>query len=174
MILLDHRAANQISTRMLRVIKYRGSTHGTNEYPFLIDAEGISVMPVTSLTLDHPVSSERITSGIPSLDKMLNNAGYFRGSSILVSGTAGTGKSSIAATFAHATCLRGERCLYFAFEESPQQIVRNMQSIGLNLQQHVDNGLLQFQASRPTLNGLEMHLVGIYKLVQTYTVGGYS
>ena len=168
MILLDHRAVNQISTRMLRVIKYRGSTHGTNEYPFLIDAEGISVMPVTSLTLDHPVSSERITSGIPSLDKMLDNAGYFRGSSILVSGTAGTGKSSVAATFAHATCLRNERCLYFAFEESPQQIVRNMQSIGLNLQQHIDNGLLQFQASRPTLNGLEMHLVGIYKLIQTY------
>ena len=167
-ILLDHRVANQISTRVLRVVKYRGSTHGTNEYPFLIDEDGISVMPVTSLTLDHPVSSERITSGIPSIDKMLDDQGYFRGSSILVSGTAGTGKSSIAATFAHATCLRGERCLYFAFEESPQQIVRNMQSIGLTLQQHIDKGLLRFHASRPTLNGLEMHLVVIYKLVQTY------
>ena len=164
-ILLDHRVTNQISTRLLRIVKYRGSTHGTNEYPFLIDEDGISVLPVTSLTLDHPVSSERITSGIASLDKMLDNKGYFRGSSILVSGTAGTGKSSIAATFAHATCLRHERCLYFAFEESPQQIVRNMRSIGLNLQQHIANGLLQFHAARPTLNGLEMHLVAIYKLV---------
>ncbi|MBO0938494.1 circadian clock protein KaiC [Fibrella sp. HMF5335] len=165
-ILLDHRVANQISTRMMRIIKYRGSTHGTNEYPFLIDKDGISVLPVTSLTLDHPVSSERITSGISSLDKMLDNKGFFRGSSILVSGTAGTGKSSIAATFANATCLRNERCLYFAFEESPQQIVRNMQSIGLDLQRHVDKGLLQFHAARPTLNGLEMHLVAIYKLVK--------
>jgi circadian clock protein KaiC len=167
-ILLDHRVANQISTRMLRIVKYRGSTHGTNEYPFLIDEDGISVMPVTSLTLDHPVSSERITSGVPSLDKMLDNKGYFRGSSILVSGTAGTGKSSIAATFAYATCLRGERCLFFAFEESPQQIVRNMHSIGLDLAQFVNSGLLHFNASRPTLNGLEMHLVAIYKLVRNY------
>ncbi|MBO0933097.1 circadian clock protein KaiC [Fibrella aquatilis] len=164
-ILLEHRVSNQISTRLLRIVKYRGSTHGTNEYPFLIDEDGISVLPVTSLTLDHPVSSERISSGIPSLDKMLDNKGYFRGSSLLVSGTAGTGKSSIASTFAYATCLRGERCLYFAFEESPQQIVRNMGSIGLDLQQFVNNGLLQFHAARPTLNGLEMHLVAIYKLV---------
>ncbi len=165
-ILLDHRVANQISTRLLRIVKYRGSTHGTNEYPFLIDEEGISVMPVTSLTLDHAVSSERLTSGIAALDKMLDGKGFFRGSSVLVSGTAGIGKSSMASTFAYATCLHNERCLYFAFEESPQQIVRNMRSIGLDLQQFVDSGLLQFHAARPTLNGLEMHLVAIYKLVK--------
>lgn len=165
-ILLDHRVANQISTRLLRIVKYRGSTHGTNEYPFLIDEEGISVLPVTSLTLNHRVSSERITSGIPSLDKMLDGKGFFRGSSVLVSGTAGTGKSSMAAYFAHAACIRNERCLYFAFEESPPQIVRNMRSIGLDLQQYIDSGLLQFHAARPTLNGLEMHLVAIHKIVK--------
>ncbi|AUD03898.1 circadian clock protein KaiC [Spirosoma pollinicola] len=167
-ILLDHRVKNQISTRLLRIIKYRGSIHGTNEYPFLIDETGISVLPVTSLTLNHPVSSERISSGIQALDKMLDGQGFFKGSSILVSGTAGTGKTSIAATFADQTCQRKERCIYFAFEESPQQITRNMHSIGLDLQQHIDDGLLAFQAARPTLNGLEMHLVAIHKQIQEF------
>jgi len=165
-ILLDHRVDNQISTRLLRIVKYRGSVHGTNEYPFLIDAEGISVLPVTSLTLDHNVSSERVSSGIPALDKMLDNKGYYRGSSILVSGTAGTGKTSIAACFVNDACLKNKRCLYLAFEESPQQIVRNMKSIGLDLQAHIDKGLLTFNASRPTLNGLEMHLIAIHKLIR--------
>jgi len=167
-ILLDHRVSNQISTRLLRIVKYRGSTHGTNEYPFLIDEEGISVLPITSLTLDHPVSSERLPSGISALDKMLDGQGFYKGSSILISGTAGTGKTSVASSFANTVCLRNERCLYFAFEESPQQIIRNMKSIGLDLQSHVDRGLLLFRASRPTLNGLEMHLVAIHKLVQEY------
>lgn len=167
-ILLDHRISNQISTRLLRIVKYRGSVHGTNEYPFLINEDGISVLPITSLTLDHPVSSERVSSGIPALDKMLDGQGFFRGSSVLVSGTAGTGKTSIAATFAHATCQRGERCLYFAFEESPAQICRNMRSIGLDLQGCVDQGLLRFHASRPTLNGLEMHLVTMHKAVREF------
>lgn len=164
-IMLDHRVDNQISTRLLRIVKYRGSVHGTNEYPFLIDAEGISVLPVTSLTLDHGVTSGRISSGIPSLDAMLDGKGYFEGSSILVSGTAGTGKTSIAACFVNRACLEGKRSLYLAFEESPQQIVRNMKSIGLDLQTHVDAGLLTFHASRPTLNGLEMHLIAIHKLI---------
>ncbi len=167
-ILLDHRVSNQISTRLLRVIKYRGSVHGTNEYPFLIDEEGISVLPITSLQLDNNVSAERFSTGITALDDMLGGKGFFRGSSILISGTAGTGKTSIAACFANETCLRKERCLYFAFEESPQQLIRNIQSIGVNLQQHIDNGLLQFQASRPTLNGLEMHLVTIHKIVRKF------
>src|SRR3954463_1898295 len=147
-ILLDHRVANQISTRLLRVIKYRGSLHGTNEYPFLIDEEGISVMPITSLKLDAEVSSQRISSGIPALDEMLGGKGFFRGSSILVSGTAGTGKTSIAAYFANECCNRKEKCIYFAFEESPQQIMRNMLSIGIDLKAHVDKGLLQMHSSR--------------------------
>jgi circadian clock protein KaiC len=167
-ILLDHRVANQISTRLLRVVKYRGTLHGTNEYPFLIDEEGISVLPVTSLLLNSEVSSKRVSSGIPSLDQMLEGKGFFKGSSILVSGTAGTGKTSIAALFADATCRRNEKCLYFAFEESPQQIVRNMSSIGMNLQAHLDNGLLQMHASRPTLFGLEMHLVAIHKHIRKF------
>ncbi|GAB2604424.1 circadian clock protein KaiC [Spirosoma areae] len=165
-ILLDHRVDNQISTRLLRIVKYRGSMHGTNEYPFLIDEDGISVLPVTSLTLDHDISDQRIPSGIPALDKMLDGKGFFRGSSILVSGTAGTGKTSIAASFIHETCLHNERALFLAFEESPQQIIRNMRSIGFDLQKHVDAGLLTVHASRPTLNGLEMHLVAIHKLVR--------
>jgi circadian clock protein KaiC len=167
-ILLDHRIQNQISTRRLRVIKYRGSLHGTNEYPFLIDEDGISVLPVTSLQLANPVSSQRVSSGIPTLDKMLGGKGFFKGSSILVSGTAGSGKTSISAYFANAACLRKERCLFFAFEESPQQIIRNMRSINLDLEQHVKNGLLKFSASRPTLYGLEMHLVVIYKLIRQF------
>lgn len=167
-ILLDHRIINQISTRRLRIVKYRGSVHGTNEYPFLIDEEGISVLPITSLQLDKPVSTERATSGIAALDKMLSNGGFYRGSSILVSGTAGTGKTSIAASFVNEACKRNERCLYFAFEESPQQIIRNMASIGMNLQSHVSTGVLQFYASRPTLYGLEMHLVAIHKAIRKF------
>lgn len=167
-ILLDHRVENQISTRLLRIVKYRGSVHGTNEYPFLIDEDGISVMPVTSLTLDYDVSADRISSGIPALDKMLDGRGFFKGSSILVSGTAGTGKTSIAASFIEESCRRNERSLYFAFEESPQQIIRNMRSIGMKLQAYVDTGLLNVHASRPTLNGLEMHLVAIHKLVHEF------
>jgi circadian clock protein KaiC len=167
-ILLDHRVVNQISTRLLRIIKYRGTVHGTNEYPFLIDDEGISVLPITSLELDADVSSQRISSGIPALDKMLGGKGFFRGSSILVSGTAGTGKTSIAAYFAHETCKRKERCLYFAFEESPQQIMRNMLSIGIDLKADIDKGLLEMHASRPTLFGLEMHLVDIHKKIKRF------
>lgn len=167
-ILLDHRVIEQISTRRLRVVKYRGSLHGTNEYPFLIDDDGISVLPVTSLNLDKPVSSERLSSGIPSLDGMLTKGGFFKGSSILVSGTAGTGKTSVAASFANAACSRNEKCLFFAFEESPQQIIRNMKSIGMNLQQHLDKGRLKFYASRPTLYGLEMHLVAIHKAIRKF------
>ena len=163
-----HRVINQISTRRLRIVKYRGSVHGTNEYPFLIDEDGISVLPVTSLKLEKPVSSDRVSSGIPSLDKMLDGRGFFKGSSILVSGTAGTGKTSIAAYFASETCRSGKRCIYFAFEESPNQIIRNMQSIGVDLRQYVDKGLLKFFASRPTLHGLEMHLVSMYKLIKQF------
>ncbi len=164
-ILLDHRVINQISTRRLRIVKYRGSVHGTNEYPFLIDEEGISVLPVTSLKLNKPVTTKTISTGIPTLDKMFQKGGFYRGSSILTSGTAGTGKTSIAVSFADAACKRGEKCLYFAFEESPQQIIRNMRSIGIDLQKHVDAGLLEFYASRPTLYGLEMHLVAIHKAI---------
>jgi circadian clock protein KaiC len=167
-ILLDHRVINQISTRRLRVIKYRGSQHGTNEYPFLIDEDGISVLPVTSLKLGKDVSSKRVSSGIPALDNMLGGRGFFKGSSVLVSGTAGTGKTSIAAYFANETCNSGNRCLYFAFEESPKQIIRNMKSINVDMQKHIDNNLLQFYASRPTLYGLEMHLVAIYKLIKKF------
>jgi circadian clock protein KaiC len=167
-IVLDHRVQNQISTRRLRVIKYRGSMHGTNEYPFLIDNKGISVLPVTSLTLENEVSSERVSTGIPTLDNMLGGQGFFKGSSILVSGTAGTGKTSIAAHFANAACLRKERCIYFAFEESPEQIMRNMRSINVSLEKHVKAGLLKFHASRPTLYGLEMHLLVIYNMIREF------
>jgi circadian clock protein KaiC len=167
-ILLDHRVDNKISTRILRIVKYRGSIHGTNEYPFLIDEEGISVLPVTSLQLNHSVSSERISSGIPALDKMLGSEGFFRASSILVSGTAGTGKTSIAGSFVDKACSDGKRAIFFAFEESPQQILRNMRSINIDLQSHLDAGLLLFSASRPTLNGLEMHLLNIVKLVEKF------
>jgi circadian clock protein KaiC len=167
-ILLDHRVTEQISTRRLRIVKYRGSTHGTNEYPFLIDEDGISVLPLTSVGLDHTASKERIPSGVPALDEMLGGEGYYRGSSILVSGTAGTGKTSLAAHFANATCSRGERCLYLAFEESPQQLMRNMRSIGIDLEPHVKKGLLRLEASRPSLHGLEMHLVRVHKEVSEF------
>jgi circadian clock protein KaiC len=167
-ILLDHRATEQVSTRRLRIVKYRGSTHGTNEYPFLIDENGIHVLPLTSLRLNHPASSERISSGVPRLDSMLGGEGYFRGSSVLVSGTAGTGKTSLSAYFANATCGRGERCLYFAFEESPAQIVRNMKTIGVDLNPWIKKGLLRIEASRPTLHGIEMHLAVIHKMVNDF------
>ena len=164
-ILLDHRTREQISTRRLQIIKYRGSTHGTNEYPFLIDETGISVLPITSIGLDHKASSERISSGVTRLDTMLGGKGYYRGTSVLVSGTAGTGKSSLAAHFIDAACRRGEACVYFATEESPDLIVRNMRSIGIDLGSWVKKGLLRFDATRPTFYGLEMHLLRMHKLV---------
>jgi circadian clock protein KaiC len=164
-ILLEHRIKNQIGTRILRIVKYRGSIHGTNEYPFLIDADGISVLPITAALLESEVSSKRVPSGIRGLDLMLGGEGFFKGSSVLVSGTSGTGKTSLAAYFVNEACSRGERCVFFAFEESPQQIMRNMKSIGINLQEHIDNGLLYFHASRPYLFGLEMQLVEIHKII---------
>ena len=157
-----------IATRRLRIIKYRGSAHGTNEYPFLIDEQGFSVMPVSSLGLDHAASVERVATGIPRLDTMLGANGFYKGSSILVTGTAGTGKSSMAAQFVDAACRRGERCLYFAFEESRNQIIRNMRSIGIDLEPWVNKGLLEFRNSRPTLYGLEMHLVTMHKAIETF------
>ncbi len=165
-VLLDHRVRNQVSTRRLRVVKYRGSSHGTNEYPFLIGDDGLSVLPITSFGLRHEVSAERISSGVEGLDEMLEGQGYYRGSSILVTGTAGTGKTSLSAHFADASCRRGERVLYLAFEESPHQLMRNMRSIGIDLEPHVASGLLQIHAARPSLHGLEMHLVGIHRLVE--------
>jgi circadian clock protein KaiC len=167
-ILLDHRVSNQISTRRLRIVKYRGSTHGTNEFPFLIDERGIAVMPITSLGLRHTVTNQRISTGIPRLDTMLGGKGYFRGSSILVSGTAGTGKTSVAAHFVDAACRRGEQSVFFAFEESPSQIIRNMRSIGINLQQWVEKGLLKFHAERPTVYGLEAHLASMHKVIDEF------
>lgn len=167
-ILLENRIVNQISTRLLRIVKYRGSTHGTNEYPFLIDESGISVLPVTSLSLDVEVTNETVSSGIESLDTMLGGTGFYKGSSVLVSGTAGTGKTSIASSFADYHCRNNSRCLYFAFEESPMQILRNMASIGIDLTKHVKNGLLQFHAARPTVHGLEMHLVSIHRAIEKF------
>jgi circadian clock protein KaiC len=167
-IMLDHRVTEQTSTRRLRVVKYRGSMHGTNEYPFLIDEDGFSVLPVTSLGLEHIVSNERISSGITELDKMLEGKGYYRGSTVLVSGTAGVGKTSVAVHFAEAACKRGERVLFFCFEESPNQLMRNMRSIGIKLEPWMHKGLLQFQATRPTLYGLEMHLAVTHKAVNAF------
>jgi circadian clock protein KaiC len=157
-VLLDNRVQNQITTRLLRVVKYRGSTHGTNEYPFLIDHQGISVLPITSAGLRHQTSNEPVPTGVQGLDDMLGAGGYYKGSSVLISGTSGSGKTIFGSHFADATCSRGERCLYFAFEESPGQIVRNVLSVGLDLQKHLDSGLLRFEAARPTLYGFEMHL----------------
>jgi circadian clock protein KaiC len=167
-ILLDHRVTEQISTRRMRIVKYRGTLHGTSEYPFLIGRHGISILPITSLGLEHKVSRERISSGIKDLDDMLGGKGYYRGSSILLSGAAGTGKTSLAAAFVDAACQRGERCLFFAFEESTSQIIRNMRSIGIDLVPHVKKGLIQFHVARPTLHGLEMHLVTMYNLINEY------
>jgi len=167
-ILLDNRVNDAVSTRRLRVVKYRGSTHGANEYPFLIDTDGISVLPVTSLELNQEASDERVSSGLPDLDTMLGGQGFFRGSSILVSGTAGTGKTSLASHFVNAACGRGERCVMFSFEESPLQIIRNMRSIGIDLKRWVDKGLLRFHAVRPSTFGLEMHLVKMHRIIAEF------
>ncbi|HTJ79615.1 MAG TPA: circadian clock protein KaiC [Rariglobus sp.] len=167
-ILLDHRVDDQIATRHLRVVKYRGALHGTNEFPFLIDAEGISVLPITSLALNHQVSTKRIATGIHRLDAMLGGKGFFRGSSILLTGTSGTGKTIIASNFAQAAGRRGERVLFFSFEESPNQIIRNMHSIGLRLEPLVKKDLLRFHSARPSLYGLEMHLATMFKEIATF------
>ncbi len=167
-ILLDFRVEQQISTRRLRIVKYRGSSHGADEYPFLIDEGGLSILPITSLGLDYPVSLQRVSTGVPKLDAMFEGKGFYRGSTILISGTAGTGKTSLAATFADAACRRGERCLYFAFEESPSQIIRNMASIGMDLAQWVKKGLLRFHSVRPSLYGLEMHLLTFHKVINEF------
>jgi len=167
-IVLDHRIREEISTRRLRIVKYRGSTHGTNEYPFLIDECGLSVLPISSLGLDHPAPAVRISTGIGRLDGMMGGKGFFRGSSILMSGTAGTGKTSVACHFIDAACRRGERCLYFAFEESPRQIVRNMRSIGIDLEPWVRKGLLRFHAARPTYAGIEEVLLVTHKHIASF------
>jgi circadian clock protein KaiC len=167
-ILLDHRVQNQISTRRMRIVKYRGTSHGTNEYPFFIDEKGFSVLPITSLGLSHKAPTEHISSGIERLDTMLNGQGFYRGSSILVSGTAGTGKSTIAAHFVESACARGERALFFAFEESQDQIIRNMRSIGIDLEKHVRKGLLKFSNARPSTWGLEVHLALIHKTITEF------
>ena len=167
-ILLDHRVHDQVSTRRLRVVKYRGSYHGTNEYPFLINADGVSVLPVSSLALQHHAPLERVSSGIAPLDDMLSGKGFYRGSTILVSGRAGTGKTSLSAHFLDAACRRGERCLCFLFEESPQQLLRNMRSIGIDLEPWVTAGLLQFHADRPSRYGLETHLATMHHVVAEF------
>ena len=168
-ILLDHRVENQISTRRLRIIKYRGTSHGTNEYPFMIDEDGFSVLPITTLGLRHKASTDRISSGIPRLDTMLNGQGFYRGSSVLISGTAGTGKSTIGAHFIEAACKRGERGIYFAFEESESQIIRNMRSVGIELEKFVKKDLLQFHNARPSAHGLEVHLALIHKAIVEFS-----
>jgi len=167
-IALDHRVNEQISTRRLRVVKYRGSAHGTNEYPFLIGERGLSVLPITSLRLDHKASPQRVSLGVPALDEMLGGKGVYRGSSVLVSGSSGTGKTTIGAAFINAACRRGERCLLFAYEESPAQIIRNMRSVGIDLGRWLDKGLLEIHSSRPTLQGLEQHLVMMHDAVASF------
>lgn len=167
-IVLDHRVIEQVSTRRMRIVKYRGSTHGTNEYPFLIDADGISVLPITSLKLNNEVSSDIISTGVPGLDEMFEGGGFYRGSNILVSGTAGTAKTTVGCYFADEQCKKNERVIYFAFEESPQQLVRNMKSIGIDLEKHIKKGNLQIHSSRPSLNGLELHLLTLRKLIKEY------
>ena len=167
-VLLDHRVTDQISTRRLRVLKYRGSEHGTNEYPFLISDRGFMVLPITSMKLDYAVGEERVSSGIPRLDAMLGGKGFYRGSLILVSGTAGTGKTAVAASFADAACHRGEKTMYFAFEESSQQVVRNMRSIGLDLEQWTGKGILKIVGQRPTIHGLEHHLLSMQFMIDDF------
>ena len=167
-ILLDHRVTDQVSTRRLRVLKYRGSEHGTNEYPFLISDRGFMVLPITSVKLDYAVGEERVSSGIPRLDAMLGGKGFYRGSLILVSGTAGTGKTAVAASFADAACHRGEKTMYFAFEESSQQVVRNMRSIGLDLEQWTGKGILKIVGQRPTIHGLEHHLLSMQFMIDDF------
>ena len=167
-ILLDHRVNDQIATRRLKIIKYRGSRHGTNEFPFLVNDHGISVLPITSLGLNYSVTNERISTGIKTLDAMFDEKGFYKGSTILVSGPAGTGKTSFASHFADQACRKGKRCIMFSFEESQQQLIRNMQNIGINLQAWVDKGVLRFSANRPSLYGLEMHLVNMHGLIKTF------
>jgi circadian clock protein KaiC len=167
-IVLDHRVTDQISTRRIRVLKYRGSAHGTNEYPFLIGEHGLSVLPITSVGLTHDAPSERISTGVEGLDDMLGGRGFYRASSVLVGGSAGTGKSIVAAMFANAACARGEKALYFAFEESPQQILRNMKSVGVDLSPHLNKKRLQIHSVRPTSNGLEAHLASMHQLVNDF------
>ncbi len=167
-VLLDHRVQGQVSTRRIRIVKYRGTTHGTNEYPFLIDAQGMSVMPITSSGMDYAVSDKRLSTGIPELDEMLGGKGLYKGSTVLLSGTAGTGKTSVAAHMAQASCERGERCMFFSFEESPAQIQRNIRSIGVDLSKYAKKGLLEFHSSRPTVHGLEMHLVRMHKMIEEF------
>lgn len=167
-ILLDHRIRDQIPTRRLRIVKYRGSAHGADEYPFLIQADGFSLLPITSLVLDHPASTDRVPTGIDRLDTMLGGKGYYRGSSVLLSGTAGCGKTSVAAHFVDSACKRGERSFFIAFEESPKQIIRNMKSIGINLEKWVKRGLLKFHPVRPTLCGLEAHLTAIHRAIEDF------
>jgi len=165
---LDHRVNDQISTRRMRIVKYRGSSHGTDEYPFLIDKRGFSVLPLSSIGLEHKVSKDRLSSGVKDLDVMLEGRGFYKGSSIVVSGTSGSGKSTLAAHFANETCRSGKRVLYIAFEESSAQVTRNMRSVGINLDQYIKKGLLEFRAWRPTQHGLEMHLLRIHELVDEF------
>ena len=167
-VLLDHRVTEQVATRRLRIAKYRGSVHGTNEYPFLIDERGISVLPITSLGLTYGVSEARVSTGIGGLDAMMGGKGFFERSSILVSGSAGAGKTSLLASCVDAACRAGKKCLYLAFEESPDQIVRNMRSIGMDLGKWIDKGLLMVHSSRPSVFGLEMHLVLMHRLVTEF------
>jgi circadian clock protein KaiC len=167
-ILLDNRVVDQISTRRVRVIKYRGSNHGTNEYPFVIDKDGLSVIPITSAGLDHPGTNEKVSTGIPTLDKMFNGVGYTRGSTILTSGTAGTGKTSVAAAFAVESCKRGERCLFLSYEESAGQLIQNMSSIGFDFEPLMKKGLLKIVSIRPSFFGLEMHLLDLYKIIAVF------
>jgi circadian clock protein KaiC len=167
-ILLDHRVYDQVATRRIRIVKYRGTAHGTNEYPFIIDERGVDVIPITSVGLNHPAPTERVTTGIAALDEMLGGGGLYRGSTVLISGTAGTGKSSLAASVAEAAARRNERALYFSFEESPDQIVRNMKTIGVNLAPLIRKDLIRFVAARPTLHGLEGHLAVIHKQLREF------
>ena len=168
-IFLDHRITEEISTRRIRIVKYRGSVHGTDEYPFLIDSSGFSVIPVSAMTLDHSASSERVSSGIRDLDEMLGGKGYYKGSSILISGLAGTGKTSVSASFAEASCQRGEKTLLFCFEESQEQLFRNMESIGINLSKWEKKGILKVIAKRPSFYGIEMHLLQMFKTIETFS-----
>lgn len=167
-ILLDNRVVDAITTRSLRVVKYRGSAHGTNEYPFLIDSQGISVLPVTTAGLEHGTSLETVSSGIAGLDAMLGAGGFFRGSSVLVTGGSGTGKTIFGAHFAAAASARGERCMLFGLEESPSQIIRNVRSVGVDLAPHVDSGMLKMSSARPSLYGLEMHLTLMYRAIENF------
>ncbi len=167
-ILLDFRVTDQIATRRLRIVKYRGSTHGTNEYPFQINEDGISVLPITSLKLNHQISNKIISTGLPSLDRLFDGNGVYRGSSILITGNAGTFKTSLASYFAKGGCERREKVLFFSFEESPDQLCRNMLSIGIDFRSYIKSNLLLIQSSRPSLQGLEMHLLLLHKLIGNF------